>query len=131
MYRRFSVLTVAMVLIAGGAAGAGLSSAFLFAPAAAHTSDVGSDREEGRGKWEYCAITKSQYMASNRGNQYWITYFRSGRVQVVDVEGGVTGSALSNAIFKLGEEGWEMVGEGALEVRTPDNKALYFKRRKQ
>ena len=99
-------------------------------PAPAEARVVEGERDEARDKWEYCAVTRSQYLVSNRGNQYWIAYFRGGRVQVVDVEGGVTGNALSNAIFKLGEEGWEMVGEGALEVRTPENKALYFKRRK-
>ena len=156
MHRRFYVATVVLLVIVAALAGATLSSAFFSAPVAAEVraaEDVDSqdarpakrrrppadddeghaveaDQEGVHGKWEYCAVTKSQYLVSNRGNQYWIAYFRGGRVQVVDVEGGVTGNALSNAIFKLGEEGWEMVGEGTLEVRSPDNKALYFKRRK-
>jgi hypothetical protein len=126
MDRKHYVLTAALVLTAA-IAGAASSGASLFATASVQAR---SEERDERGKWEYCAVTKPQYAGSSRGNQYWITYFRSGKVQVVDVEGGVTGNALSNAIFKLGEEGWEMVGEGALEVRTPNNKALYFKRRK-
>jgi len=85
-------------------------------------------------KWEYCAVTKAQYLSSIRGGQYWISYFRKGNVQVENIEANVQESALAKAVSKLGEEGWEMVGEGPLEVRqggpggTPT--ALYFKRRK-
>src|SRR5687767_12852219 len=83
-------------------------------------------------KWEYCAVTKAQYVGSIRGGLYWISYFRKGNVQVETIEASVHESALAKAVFKLGEEGWEMVGEGPLEVRqggpggTPT--ALYFKR---
>jgi hypothetical protein len=41
-------------------------------------------------------------------------------------------SALAKAISKLGNDGWEMVGEGTLfPADSGDQKVLYFKRRKQ
>ena len=129
MTTRHYLLTTALMLVAA-IAGAGISTTFLSAPSAQARADERIAEDARSDKWEYCAITKAQYLNSNRGNQYWIAYFRSGRVQTVDVEGGLTSSAISNAIFKLGEEGWEMVGEGGLEVRKPDDRALYFKRRK-
>lgn len=40
-------------------------------------------------------------------------------------------SALSKAIAKLGNDGWEMVGEGRTEFSNDNNvKAIYFKRRR-
>lgn len=42
-----------------------------------------------------------------------------------------TESALSKAIAKLGNDGWEMVGEGRTDFSYDNNvKAIYFKRRK-
>lgn len=103
------------------------------APAKAEAQERPREESDER-KWEYCVITKAQFAGSIRGGQYWIGYFRRGNVQVETIEAGVMESALGKAVFKLGEEGWEMVGEGPLEVRpagpgsTPT--ALYFKRRK-
>ena len=37
----------------------------------------------------------------------------------------------AKAIARLGEEGWEMVGQGPLEIRQGGFNALYFKRPKQ
>ena len=42
-----------------------------------------------------------------------------------------TESALSKAIAKLGNDGWEMVGEGRTEFSNDNNvRAIYFKRRR-
>jgi hypothetical protein len=84
------------------------------------------------GRWEYCAVTRAQFPGSPRGGQYWISYFRTNNVRVETVEAGVTENALSKAISRLGEDGWEMVGEGALDMGpgrgpTPPQ-AIYFKR---
>jgi hypothetical protein len=85
-------------------------------------------------RWEYCAVSRAQFPGSVRGGQYWITYFRANNVRVDTIEAGVSENALSKAIYRLGEEGWEMVGQGTLEagpVRTPTTPtptALYFKR---
>ncbi len=104
------------------------------APLTVEAQERGRDDDRDELRWEYCAVTKAQYVGSIRGGQYWISYFRRGNVQVENVEASVQESALAKAVSKLGEEGWEMVGEGPLEVRqggpggTPT--ALYFKRRK-
>ncbi|MCA1636114.1 MAG: response regulator [Acidobacteria bacterium] len=125
------VLVFALALLAGfvGRSWPGDALAPLAAGARA------SAREESDGpKWEYCAVTKAQFPGSIRGGSYWIVYFRRSTVQVETVEAGVSENALSKAAFKLGEEGWEMVGEGPLEGKagtpgaTPNS--LYFKRRK-
>jgi hypothetical protein len=56
-------------------------------------------------------------------------YFRDGGPQIVEVEEAATeryGPAA--AIAKLGDGGWEMVGEGPLEMRAGATNAIYFKR---
>ena len=132
--KHYLVLFVLLVLaaFAGRSSGPGAP----LAPAVAGAQERGRDDDDEREalKWEYCAVTKAQYVGSIRGGQYWISYFRRGNVQVETVEASVQESAVAKAVSKLGEEGWEMVGEGPLEVRqggpggTPT--ALYFKRRK-
>jgi hypothetical protein len=103
-----------------------------FAAVSTVEARAAAQRDDGR-KWEYCAVAKAQFVGSNRGGVYWISYFRGGGVQVENVETGPSGNALAKAVAKLGEEGWEMVGEGPLEIRagipggTPS--ALFFKRR--
>lgn len=84
-------------------------------------------------KWEYCAVTRAAYTATNRRGKYWINYFKETGVEVVDVEEGAfdQDSVAARVIAKLGEEGWEMVGQGDLPVKSGSVGALYFKRRKQ
>jgi hypothetical protein len=84
-------------------------------------------------RWEYCSVSKAVYPGSIRAGVYWITYLRSSGQQSVDIEDNATSNAaLAKAIGRLGDEGWEMVGVGPLEVR-PNTKvdAYYFKRPKQ
>ncbi|MDQ3649724.1 MAG: hypothetical protein M3458_05470 [Acidobacteriota bacterium] len=81
--------------------------------------------------WEYCALTKAAYVGSNRGGMYWITYFREAGLEVVEVEDSATErNGPAKAIAKLGAEGWEMVGGGALDLPQRSTAALYFKRPK-
>lgn len=94
--------------------------------------------DEDAPEWEYCAVTKAQYAGSVRANQYWIVYFRGKEPEVVDVTAGPTGNAQARAITRVGEEGWEVVGEVSLDTRpgaptSPrDNPpALLFKRQKR
>jgi hypothetical protein len=81
-------------------------------------------------RWEYCAVTKAQFINSPRGGQYWINYFRGATVRTETVEAGVMENGLAKAIARLGEEGWEMVGEGTLDMGPgrANPSALYFKR---
>ena len=84
-------------------------------------------------RWEYCTVSKAGYTASNRGGAYWISYFRDTGVDIVEVEERASeqqGSAVVKAIARLGNEGWEMVGQADLPVKTGRLEALYFKRRK-
>ncbi|HWS99621.1 MAG TPA: hypothetical protein VN256_05050 [Pyrinomonadaceae bacterium] len=84
-------------------------------------------------RWEYCTVSKAGYTASNRGGTYWISYFRDTGVDIVEVEERASeqqGAAVVKAIARLGSDGWEMVGQADLPVKTGRLEALYFKRRK-
>lgn len=133
MNRRHYLLTVALSLCAGFAGhvlhGTLLSPRPVEARAAAEPRDL---------QWEYCAVVKSQALPTNR-LFYWITYFKGEGVKTDTVEAGLGGNSYAKAIAKLGDEGWEMVGEGPLDVR-PDPRpgppsgalnAIFFKRRKE
>ena len=129
MNRRHYLLTVALSLAAGLAGHALYGS--LAAPPAARAA--AQPRRESQ--WEYCAVVKPQGIATPR-IIFWIAYFRGEGVRTESVESTLSGNSQAKAIAKLGEEGWEMVGEGPLEVR-PDPRpganaptALFFKRRK-
>jgi hypothetical protein len=81
--------------------------------------------------WEYCSLSKAA-VGQSRGGLYWILYFRDGGAQIVEAEESATeryGPAA--AIAKLGNAGWEMVGEGPLEMRAGSTNAIYFKRLKR
>ncbi|HEX8000901.1 MAG TPA: hypothetical protein VF528_21145 [Pyrinomonadaceae bacterium] len=113
--------------------------AFLYGNAFNRTIPVaraGSDESAGapgRARWEYCAVSRAGYTGSTRGGAYWINYFKETGVEIVEIEEKVSeqqGAQVYKAIAKLGEEGWEMVGEGELLVRTGKFEAIYFKRLK-
>lgn len=134
-------LTAALV-VGALLAGRALAPADYPPPAAAQTrpADERDERDEDKAaeasadgrRWEYCAVTRAQYVAASRGGVYWIVYFRERGVQVVDVEVPPGGNAFGRALARLGDEGWEMSGEGDLEVRpgSPSPKAIFFKRLK-
>lgn len=84
-------------------------------------------------KWEYCAVSKAGYTGSSRGGMYWISYFKEGGVEIVEIDEKVSeqqGASIARAIARLGEEGWEMVGQSDLPVKTGRFEAIYFKRQK-
>ena len=119
--------TIVLALAAGVAGHAlrGEPSSHAAATRAADPSDL---------QWEYCAVVTAQYVGSPQGGIYWIAYFKGEGVRTEDVKVGPTGNAFAKAVARLGEEGWDMVGEGPLEVRpgpggTPT--AVFFKRRKE
>ena len=127
MKRGHYLLTVALSLAAGFAGHA--VSGGLMAPRPAEA------RAPRASEWEYCAVVKAQVGTPRL--LYWITYFRGEGVRTETVEATLGGSSFAKAVAKLGEDGWEMVGEGPLEVR-PDPRpgpttgaptAIFFKRR--
>jgi hypothetical protein len=133
MGRKHFLLTLALAL-AAGFAGQALYGA-LVSPRAAQARAASAD--PGDGQWEYCAVLKAQYPGSVR-LIYWIAYFRGEEVKIENVETGVGGSPFAKAAAKLGQDGWEMVGAGPLEVRLEARpgtnaglpNAIFFKRRK-
>jgi hypothetical protein len=131
MNRRHYLLTVALSL-AAGLAGHALYGSLAAPPAARAAAEPRRDAE-----WEYCAVVKSQAIPTPRLFA-WITYFKDEGVKTETVEAGLGGNSYAKAIAKLGNDGWEMVGEGPLDIR-PDPRpnapgsalnALFFKRRK-
>ena len=125
MTRTRHLLTAAIFTF--GFLGGGLLFGNLAAsPAGAPVTEAAT---EGRDqKWEYCVVTKAAY-ASGRAGVYWITYYKESGVQVVDVEdNATTNAALAKAVARLGNEGWELVGLGPMEVRGNKLDGLYFKR---
>ncbi|MBV8855934.1 MAG: hypothetical protein JOZ96_28715 [Acidobacteria bacterium] len=130
MNRRNYLLTVALSLAAG------LAGHALYGPLAAPTAARAEPRRDAQ--YEYCAVVKSQAIATPR-LFYWIIYFKEeGAAKTETVEASLSGNSQAKAIAKLGEDGWEMVGEGPLDVR-PDPRpnapgttttAIFFKRRK-
>lgn len=129
MNRRHCVLNVVFAL-AAGLAGHALYGTLVAPPAARAAAEPRRDAQ-----WEYCAVVKSQGLATPR-IVFWITYFRDEGMRTETVEATLGGNSYGKAIAKLGVDGWEMVGEGPLDIRpdpragTPAPNALFFKRRK-
>ncbi|MFL6254018.1 MAG: hypothetical protein ACJ74T_03275 [Pyrinomonadaceae bacterium] len=128
MNRRHYLLTVALSLASVLAGHALYGSLAARAAAAEPRRDL---------QWEYCAVIKSQAIPTPRLFA-WITYFKDEGVKTETIEAGLGGNSYAKAIAKLGADGWEMVGEGPLDIR-PDPRpnapgsaltALFFKRRK-
>ncbi|MGB7926498.1 MAG: hypothetical protein WCF57_24885 [Pyrinomonadaceae bacterium] len=134
MDRKQYALALALLLVAGLLGGA-LSGRLLAVAPTTTTAQAqpqsASSRPYAGQKWEYCALTKAAYVASNRGGLFWISYFRDTGVQVVEVEDtALERNGPAKAIAKLGDEGWEMITEGPLDLRQGELKAIYFRRPK-
>ena len=129
MNRNHFLLTLALAL-AAGFAGHTLYGV-LVSPQVAQARIASRDSSDT--EFEYCAVVKAQYAGSVR-LVYWIAYFKSEGIRTENVETGPEGNAFAKAVAKLGQDGWEMIGAGPLEIRigapggTPT--AVYFKRRK-
>lgn len=79
-------------------------------------------------RWEYASVTRA-VAGPARGGLYWISYFSDKGVRVVEIEEQATeGGGPAKAIAQLGADGWEMVGQGPLEIRQGGLNAIYFKR---
>lgn len=132
MNRGHYLLSVALSL-AAGLAGHALYGSLAAPTAAAHAA--AEPRRDSQ--WEYCAVVKAQGPPTPR-LFFWITYFKDEGMKIETVEATLGGTSYGKAIAKLGSDGWEMVGEGPLDIR-PDPRpgasataptALFFKRRK-
>jgi hypothetical protein len=106
---------------------------FLYGGALNRTVPAPSTGGSASERWEYCAVSKAGYTGSSRGGTYWISYFRENGVEIVEVEEKASeqqGAQIARAMARLGDEGWEMVGQGDLPVKSGRFEAIYFKRRK-
>jgi hypothetical protein len=132
MNRRHYLLTVTLSLFAGLVGHALYGALPTPRPVPARAASEPRDSQ-----WEYCAVVKAQIPGSVR-LIYWIAYFKGEGVRTESVEAGLSGNSFGKAVAKLGEDGWEMVGEGPLDVRldprpiptTALPTAVFFKRRK-
>ncbi len=130
MNGRHYLLTVALSLSAGFA-GHALYGRLPSAPAA----EARSGAAQRDSQWEYCAVVKGQVGTPRLF--YWITYFKGEGVRTETVEATLGGNSFAKAVAKLGEDGWEMVGEGPLDLRSDPRpgapggpaSAVFFKRR--
>ena len=124
------LLMLVLVLAAGLAGGAITGRMNDTVSTQAQRPDSSSGRTA-PSRWEYCSLSRAM-VGQSRGGLYWITYFRNGGAQVVEAEELATESyGPAKAIARLGEEGWEMVGQGPLEMRAGNLNAIYFKRLKR
>lgn len=127
--RKRRVLFILLMLVGSTFGGAVTSGLLTATPAVARRADESGGRQQ----WEYCALSKAAYVNGTREG-YWIIHFQNSGPQVVDVQSSATdgiGASMAKAVAKLGAEGWEMVGQGPLEIRPgATTSVLYFKRLK-
>jgi hypothetical protein len=121
---RKSFALVAVAIVVTGIAGTIVNRMLI-------TTSAQTEQPSAGQKWEYWALRKAAFVGSNRGGLFWISYFRDSGVQVVEIEDpALEKDGPAKAVAKLGAEGWELVGEGPLEIRQGTLRALYFKRPK-
>ena len=121
------VLVLAAALVGGAITGRMNYSV----PTQAQRPDRSTEGTAAPDRFEYCSLSKAM-VGQSRGGLYWITYFRKGGAQVVEANEPATESyGPAKAIATLGEDGWEMVGVGPLEIRAGNLNAIYFKRLKR
>jgi hypothetical protein len=136
-FEKSSVSLALIALVAGVGLGLLLATNAAFVTAQAdvlQNSRSGSRTESRRDdtRWEYCAITRPAVSASLPRGSYTLTYFRGSGVDSTPIEESATDrGALARTIAKLGDDGWELIGEGRLEFKSNlSGEALYFKRRR-
>jgi len=139
MNKKKQALILAIIAAAAAAAG-GLIAINSFGGSSVQASQGG---RAGAQKWEYCAITNVYASGGNLNERgvATIRYFYAGggkeetvvfvpdfgkKVEYYFIENG----AVSKAIAKLGDEGWEMVSKEPVTENTTRH-IFYFKRPKQ
>lgn len=134
--KKLQLLTLVFVLITGLIASSILAR-FVLESAKAQSINT-------RERWQYCAITDLTAvghgtMISSITASAKICYFESGcRKETIDVSVDTSdfeeakNVALGRAVTRLGQQGWEMVGEATVGFqRDSDRKVLYFRRQQR
>ena len=110
------------------------SGLLLFGMSVSPQSSAQKSRGRKVQRWEYCAILGAQSKWPRENKEKYtgvatICYFHN---RAFGAPARATESALSKAITKLGDDGWEMAGENRIDFSSGvevNNKAIYFKRR--
>ncbi len=138
----YLLIATMLVVIASLVSGAALGKLFTTPPVQAQQVSTES-RAVATQKWEYCTVDNSTTTSTDFGktvSYLRICYLRSDGYQcetvqaTVDKDQRIGGNLSDNAatakvVAKLGDEGWQMVGEGTPFLQG-ERKALYFKRPK-
>ena len=142
MTKKMYLLTAVLALVAGLIGGVMLNKFQLMQPVQAQAVE---ENQTSMRKWEHCSVSPINSVSQSSGKLTGaaiISYvsgngYRTEKVEA-SVDGGVsamnlaTNNALAKAVSKLGDEGWEMVGEGTLLPESSSGqKVLYFRRSKR
>ncbi len=142
MNKKLNAIVIALALVAGLWFGLTLHKTQLAQPVQAQDTET---NQVAMRRWEHCSVFPVNGVYKNAGKVTGtavISYMRGGGYQSEKVEATVNDSAssmsvaqsnaLAKAVSKLGDEGWEMVGEGTLFPDSSSNqKVLYFRRAKK
>ncbi len=125
------------------AAGAAIGGMLVVNPSGASSVQASQVGRTGIQRWEYCAITSASYAGNNFGGARGIAYIRyfqidgekEETVEFIPEFGRNVSSegkeALSKAIAKLGNDGWEMISKEADRDTNGNFIPIYFKRPKR
>ena len=141
---KHSLLSVAALALCAGLVGGVVAGRL--AGAWPVTAEAAQDVKAKAQRWEYCSvaqISSTTFDAGKVTGSAMIFYPRAGGYQTERVDatttqglGGrtqsweeVQDSALAKAVARLGDEGWELVGEGTLSPQVDGSRrALFFRR---
>lgn len=142
MNKKMYLLTAALALVVGLTGGLMLNKLQILQSVQAQ---VAEENQTSMRKWEHCSVSPINSVSQSGGKLTGtaiISYVTGAGYRTEKVEATVDGSisardlaksnALAKAISKLGDEGWEMVGEGTLLTESAEGqKVLYFRRSKK
>lgn len=114
-----------------------------------HIAERGANAQKGdtglsQVKWEYCAAQVTEVHGSGNSKTVGVAsvcYFKTSGAQCEKFKNTVDGllensaaaaraDSLAKLISKLGDEGWEMAGEGPWVGKKSEDRPLYFRRPK-
>lgn len=130
MIKRFTLVTVAVVV--------GTMLILMLSAHAGGQSNPAQAKQAVMPKWEYCAVIDVHRMSSSVPGVAGplvatvIYFLETGeKRETIEVQGGKNNDSLAKTFAKLGQDGWELVFEGAETLGGGSNtNALYFKRPK-
>lgn len=111
------------------------------AAAASHAGAQSHKIDGARGseviRWEYAAISNVREIGRGAATpnirftgEAELCYFQESGCKKLNIEGVSKVEALAKAMARLGEEGWELVGESPFPLNVGSQGALFFKRPK-